>query len=266
MYLDDILITGSTEDEHLRALEEVLDRLDKAGLRVKQSKCEFMRPSVDYLGHRIDATGLHPLQDKVRAIKEAPTPKSVHELKSYLGILTYYGKFLPNLSSTLHSLYQLLKKDTPWSWGAAQAKAFEVSKKLLTSAKFLTHFDSNQKLTLACDASGYGLGVVLAHKMPDGSEKLIGYASRTLTKSEKNYILSIGERGTVVHFRYQEVSRLPVRSYLLQPTSHCLAYSRKTTPPLHKHPHGSSAGPCSSRVMNTHWYSETLLLILMLMH
>ena len=187
MYLDDILITGSTEDEHLRALEEVLDRLDKAGLRVKQSKCEFMRPSVDYLGHRIDATGLHPLQDKVRAIKEAPTPKSVHELKSYLGILTYYGKFLPNLSSTLHSLYQLLKKDTPWSWGAAQAKAFEVSKKLLTSAKFLTHFDSNQKLTLACDASGYGLGVVLAHKMPDGSEKLIGYASRTLTKSEKNY-------------------------------------------------------------------------------
>ena len=187
MYLDDILITGSTEDEHLRALEEVLDRLDKAGLRVKQSKCEFMRPSVDYLGHRIDATGLHPLQDKVRAIREEPTPKSVHELKSYLGILTYYGKFLPNLSSTLHSLYQLLKKDTPWSWGAAQAKAFEVSKKLLTSAKCLAHFDSNQKLTLACDASGYGLGAVLAHKMPDGSEKPIGYASRTLTKSEKNY-------------------------------------------------------------------------------
>ena len=266
VYLDDILITGSTEDEHLRALEEVLDRLDKAGLRVKQSKCEFMRPSVDYLGHRIDATGLHPLQDKVRAIKEAPTPKSVHELKSYLGILTYYGKFLPNLSSTLHSLYQLLKKDTPWSWGAAQAKAFEVSKKLLTSAKFLAHFDSNQKLTLACDASGYGLGAVLAHKMPDGSEKPIGYASRTLTKSEK----------TTLNWRKRDcrafsVSRSftitcsVVPSNLLQPTSHCLAYSRKTTPPLHKHPHGSSAGPCSSRVMNTHWYSETLLLILMLM-
>ena len=161
-------------------LEEVLSRLDRAGLRVKQSKCEFMRPSVTYLRHRIDATGLHPLQDKVRAIRDAPTPKSVQELKSYLGILTYYSKFLPNLSSTLYPLYELLKKDVSWTWGAAQAKEFAASKDMLTSA----NFDSSQKLTLACDASGYGLGAVLGHKMLDGSEKPIGYASRTLTKSD----------------------------------------------------------------------------------
>lgn len=146
-----------------------------------------MSSSVDYLGHRIDATGLHPLPDKVQAIKDAPTPTSVQELKAYLGILTYYGKFLPNLSSTLHPLYTLLKKDISWSWGKDQEKAFATSKQLLTSKKFLAHFDSSQKLMLACDASGYGLGVVLAHKMPDGSERPIGYASRTLTKSERNY-------------------------------------------------------------------------------
>ena len=100
VYLDDILVTGSTEESHLQALDEVLSRLDKAGLRVKQSKCEFLRKSVTYLGHRIDADGLHPLQDRVRAIEEAPTPTSVSTLKSYLGMLTYYSRFLPNLSTT----------------------------------------------------------------------------------------------------------------------------------------------------------------------
>ena len=142
---------------------------------------------MSYLGHRIDATGLHPLADKVQAVKEAPIPKSVQELKSYLGMLTYYGKFLPNLSSTLHPLYALLKKDTPWIWGEAQAIAFARSKDLLTSDRFLAHFDSSQKLMLACDALAYGLGVVLAHKLPDGTKKPIGYASRTLTKAERGY-------------------------------------------------------------------------------
>ena len=187
VYLDDILITGASEEAHLQTLDEVLSRLEKAGLRVKGKKCEFMRPSVTYLGHRIDAAGLHPLQDKVQAIKEAPEPKSVTELKSYLGMLTYYGKFLPNLSSTLHPLHKLLKKDAPWSWTAEQRKAFAASKDLLTSTKFLAHFDPSHKLTLACDASAYGLGAVLAHKMPDVSEKPIGYASRTLTNAERNY-------------------------------------------------------------------------------
>ena len=85
MYFDDIFITGASEEAHLETLDEVLIRLEKVGLRVKGKKCEFMRPSVMYLGHRIDAAGPHPLQDKVQAIKEAPEPKSVTELKSYLG-------------------------------------------------------------------------------------------------------------------------------------------------------------------------------------
>ena len=140
-----------------------------------------------YLGHNIDEAGLHPLPNKVQVIKEALTPELVSKLKSNLGTLTYYGKFLPNLSSTLHPLYHLLKKDVPWEWGPDQQRAFLASKDMLTSDKFLAHFDTNLPLTLACDASGYGLGAVLAHRMPDGSEKPIGYASRTLTDSERNY-------------------------------------------------------------------------------
>ena len=187
VYLDDILISGSTEEEHLAALDEVLNRLNKAGLRVKKSKCEFLRSSVTYLGHQIDAEGLHPLQDRVRAIRDAPTPTSVPKLKSYLGMLTYYSRFLQNLSSLLHPLYVLLRKDSKWHWGPDQEKAFLASKELLMSAKFLTHFDSSLELTLACDASAYGLGAVLSHKMRDGSERPIGFASRTLTAAECNY-------------------------------------------------------------------------------
>ena len=140
-----------------------------------------------YLGHRIDAEGLHPLPDRIRAIKEAPTPNSVPTLKSYLGMRTYYSKFLPNLSLTLHPLYRLLRKDVPWKWKAAQVKAFAASKELLTSESCLTHFDSSLELTLACDASAFGLGAVLSHKMPDGSDRPIDYASRTLNPAECNY-------------------------------------------------------------------------------
>lgn len=186
VYLDDILMTGSTEEAHLKALDKVLSRLERAGLRVKKSKCVFMEPSVTYLGHLIDAGGLHPLQDRVRAIKEAFTPRSVSELKSYLGMLSYYSKCLPNVSSTLNPLYLLLKKDVKWTWGRAQTKAFTAFKELLTS-NCLIHFDSSLDLSLACDALNYGLGAVLSHKLPDGSERPIAYTSCTLNSAKRNY-------------------------------------------------------------------------------
>ena len=141
-----------------------------------------MAPSVSYLGHKIDAEGLHPLPDKLQAIKEAPTPRNVTDLKSYLGLLTYYGKFLPNLSTKLQPLYQLLVKDCTWQWTKAQEKAFQESKDLLQSSQLLVHFNPQLPLMLSCDASAFGIGAVLAHKMSDGSEKPIGYASRTLIK------------------------------------------------------------------------------------
>ena len=187
VYIDDILITGETESDHLQSLEEVLKRLVKAGLRVKKHKCKFMAPSVAYLGHVIDAEGLHPLPDKVQAVQQAPTPRSVTELKSYLGLLTYYGKFLPNLATHLAPLYKLLGTKVKWKWTSKQDKAFRESKELLTSSQLLVHFDPKLPLLLACDASAYGIGAVLAHKMPDGSEKPIGYASRTLNSAEQNY-------------------------------------------------------------------------------
>ena len=90
-YLDDILVSGTTEKEHLKTLDQVFDRLERAGLRVHRDKCKFMADSITYLGHQIDADGLHPLSDEVQAVKDAPSPRNVQELKAYLGLLTDYG-------------------------------------------------------------------------------------------------------------------------------------------------------------------------------
>ena len=144
-------------------------------------------PSVSYLGHQIDESGLHPLPHKVKAIREAPTPNNITELKSYLGLLTYYGKFLPNLSTHLAPLYQLLKHDSAWKWTTEHEKTFQKSKGMLTSSSLLIHFDPKLPILLQCDASQYGIGAVLAHRLPDGSEKPVGFASRTLYSAERNY-------------------------------------------------------------------------------
>ena len=120
IYLDDILVTGTSEAEHLATLDKVLSRLEEAGLRLKRNKCAFMLPSVEYLGHKISAEGLQPSEEKVRAIREAPPPSNVSQLRSFLGLVNYYGKFLPHLASTLTPLYSLLQKAKHFTWGKAQ--------------------------------------------------------------------------------------------------------------------------------------------------
>ena len=187
VYLDDILITGRTKTEHLATLDTVLQKLRDAGLRLRKDKCVFMTSSVEYLGHQIDAQGLHPIKDKVKALQEVPKPRNVSELNSYLGLLTYYSRFLPNLSTALAPLHKLLHRNEHWKWTPAQDQAFERSKKMLLESQLLVHFDPSLEIRLACDASSYGIGAVLSHQMPDGSEKPVGFVSRTLTDAEKKY-------------------------------------------------------------------------------
>ena len=187
VYLDDILITGATDKDHLKPLGEVLHRFEEAGLRLRKDKCVFKDSSVTYLGHRSDAEGVHPTPEKIEAIERAPNPSNVTQLKSYLGLLKYYNRFLPNLTSSLLPLYRLLKKNARWHWTQREEESFQASKKLLTSAEVLVHFDPNLELLLSCDASAYGVWAVLAHRLPDGSERPIRYVSRTLSDAERNY-------------------------------------------------------------------------------
>ena len=152
VYIDDILVTGSTEEEHLANLAQVLTRLGTAGMRLKREKCAFMLGSVSYLGHVISSEGLSTGNLKVKAIVDAPDPKDLSELRSFLGMVNYYGKFLPNLATTLAPLHSLLRQSSVWHWGSKQKKAFQRVKKLLQSNRVLTHFDDQLPLLLECDA------------------------------------------------------------------------------------------------------------------
>ena len=185
VFLDDILITGTSQDDCLQRTAAVLKKLQDAGLRVSEKKCKFCVDSVEYLGHRIDAEGCHPTEAKVRAIQSAPIPKNVSELKSFLGILNYYARFIANRSDVLSPLHDLLKKDVPWVWGLEQQRAFGEAKMLITSEKVLAHFDPELPLVLTCDASSVGIGAVLSHRYSDGSEKPVGFVSRSLSKAEQ---------------------------------------------------------------------------------
>ena len=116
-----------------------------------------MKLSIEYLGHVIDSKVIHPTEEKVHAIREAPTPKNTSELKSFLGMITYYARFLSNLSSGLMPLYSLLSKQTKWCLSEQQETAFQTAKEALQDS-LLIHYNDSKPLLLACDTSQYGLG------------------------------------------------------------------------------------------------------------
>ncbi|XP_064463042.1 uncharacterized protein K02A2.6-like [Ornithodoros turicata] len=186
VYLDDILITGTSDQDHVDNLERVLSRLEQAGLRLKLEKCMFFDLQAEYLGHIIDAEGVHPNPRKVEAVMKAPRPKDVKQLQSYLGLINFYRRFLPNMS-LLHPLNQLLGADVPWEWTSKHEIVFIKSKELLTSAKVCVHYNPDLPVILCCDASPHGVGAVLSHRYKSGEERPIAFASRSLAPAEVNY-------------------------------------------------------------------------------
>ena len=185
--LDDILITGIDDEHHLANVKAVLQRLEDAGLRANRQKCSFLQPKIDYCGHEVSEDGLHKMPAKVDAIQQAPVPENVSQLRSFLGLVNYYARFLPNLSTTLHPLNALLQKGTAWRWTAACHQAFDKVKGQIASDLVLTHFNPALPLRLASDASPYGIGAVMSHVLPNGTERPIAFASRTLSTAERNY-------------------------------------------------------------------------------
>ncbi len=174
-YLDDILVTGKSKADHLHNLSLVFQKLEKHQFKLQKTKCTFMAQMVEYLGHQVDESGIRPHPEKVEAITNAPAPKNVQELRSFLGLLNYYRKFIPNLSEMLHPLNQLLKDKQKWTWTDECINAFQQAKDQLVSAKVLTHYDLALPITLAADASAYGIGAVISHTYPDGTERPIAF-------------------------------------------------------------------------------------------
>ena len=172
LFQDHMLVSGQDANDHLSNLNRLLTRLNDKGLRCRRDKCQFAQPGVEYLGHTLSAEGISK-GSKVEAVLKMPPPTDVSSLKSFLGSVQFYGKFIPNLASMAEPLYRLTKKATPWKWEDEEQAAFEQLKNVLSSDQVLVHFDPNSTLVLACDASNVGTGAVLVHRYPDGSERPI---------------------------------------------------------------------------------------------
>ena len=205
VYLDDVLVFGKTLDEHNRNLARVLTRLRQAGLKLKPKKFRFAQLSVEYLGHVVSAAGVQTDPSKLQAVRCFPRPTDVKTLRSFVGLASYYRRFVPGFSKVAGPLHALTKKDVPFVWSPECQTAFDMLKELLTTAPVLCFPDFQQPFILETDASGCGLGAVLAQQQADGQVRPIAYASRSLQKHVRNYGITelegLGVVWAVKHFR-----------------------------------------------------------------
>jgi len=202
-FFDDIIVQGSTLEEAEQRLRSVLNKLKENGIHLNESKCKFFEETVKYLGYEINKSGLKKLDEKVKAILEAPRPTNVNELRKFLGLINYYAKFIEKSSSILHPLNLLLRKDFKWKWSREQEHAYKKVLEEISSDKVLIHYNPELPLTLATDASPYGISGVLSHRLPDGLERPIAFSSRSLTKSELNYS-QLDKEATAIYWSLQK--------------------------------------------------------------
>eukprot|EP00794_Sanderia_malayensis_P011701 gene11701-12919_t len=171
---------------------------ENAGLKLKPSKCHFAQTSVKFLGFQIGDTGLTPDPEKVKAIKEYPVPKDLTELRRFIGLISYYRRFILRFSDVASPLHRLLQKDVKFEWNNNFQDSFEDLKKQLISSPILGFPDTNKDYVLYTDASDVGIGAVLTQKDKDGAEKLISFASKAFSSAEKNWTTTEKEAFAVV--------------------------------------------------------------------
>lgn len=186
-FVDDIVVTGKDEKEHISNLNKVFSRLSDAGLKLNSEKCVFFQSEIKFLGHKISKDGLTKTNERVAAIVDTPQPKNITEVRAFAGLINYYGRFINNLAQKMCPIYKLLQKDVNFVWDKECNDRFVEIKKDIVKNVVLSHFNPKMKIVLTCDASSYGIGAVLSHILPSGEERPVAFCSRTLTTAEKNY-------------------------------------------------------------------------------
>lgn len=187
-YLDDIIVFGKDRSEHDLRLREVMQRLDEVGLRLNLSKCKVRKDSVEYLGHSVSGKGVAPLEEKVSALMEMK-PTTVTELRTMLGMVQYYARFIPNLASLTQPLREIIKSHSAEVivWTEVAHTALVEVKRALMDSPALSSFDGELPTIVTTDASGRGLGAVLSQVHADGAERVVAFASKSLSEAEAKY-------------------------------------------------------------------------------
>ena len=199
VYFDDIIIHSPSIKQHFKDVEMVLKLLESAGLRAAPHKCVWFESRVKFLGHILEGGTIKPDPSKVRAITDFPTPRSLPQLQSFLGLVNYYQKHYPHFATAAAPLRKLLKKDTPWTWGSEEEAAFQHLKKRAASAPVVMAPDWKRPFILQTDYSAVALAAVLSQKDDSGKEHIVACASRACTGPESRLGATAGELAAVVY-------------------------------------------------------------------
>ena len=199
IYLDDVIIYSKTFDEHILRLGLVLQRIREAGLKLKPNKCQFLQSKVTFLGHVVSSAGVEPNPDNLKKIEDWPRPKSVTQIRQFIGLASYYRRFIKSFSEICAPMVKLTKKGEDFVWSTECDIAFETIKSALTDPPIMAYPKDEGEYILDTDASDLSIGGILS-QVQDGQEKVIAYGSRTLNKAEKNYCVTDKELLAVKHF------------------------------------------------------------------
>lgn len=184
--MDDIIIYGQNLMDHNNKLEDILRILRANNLKVQTEKCHFLRKEIQFLGHIVTPFGIKPNPKTTEVILNFPVPKNPRHVKSFIGLSSFYRKFIPNFSTIAEPLNELTRKNKTFIWSTNCQIAFDLLKQQLINPPILQYPDFRKIFTLTTDASDYGLGAILSQNH-EGSDLPIAYASRALNKAERNY-------------------------------------------------------------------------------
>ncbi|XP_029157207.1 uncharacterized protein K02A2.6-like [Nylanderia fulva] len=215
VFLDDIKIASVNVEKHFEILELVLSRLSEYNIRINLEKCTFLKNQISYCGHIIGKDGIKKEKKKMEAVEKLPRPKNVSEVRAFIGLINYYGRFIENMSDMLKPLNDLLKKNSHFKWTSACERAFNSTKQAFCNDKILVSFNPNLPIVLATDASPYGVGAVLSHVYLNGTEReLTGVqcnADAALRGFPPGFDFDIKFRKTENHGNADGFSRLPIK-------------------------------------------------------
>lgn len=181
IYLDDILVFGKTIEEHNERLALVFDRFREQNVKLKVSKYYFAQRQVEFLGHMVNDRGVSPNDNKIKIVKEYPTPKNAKEIKIFLGLAGYYRKFVKNFAGLFSPLTALLRKNSRFVWTKTCQTSFDLLKEALTNAPILAFPDFNKPFHLHVDASDNAVGLVLEQEYEMNTNRVVAYGGRSLT-------------------------------------------------------------------------------------
>ena len=189
VYLDDIIVFSQSFKQHVQRLQPVLERLRQAGLKLSPSKCHLFQPRVEFLGYVVSGDGVSTDPKKTEAIDKWPTPRSVRDVRSFLGLCSYYRRFVKGFADIAKPLYVLTQQDVVFVWSDECQEAFQNLKAALTSPPILAYPSESDAFILDTDASSVGIGAVLS-QVQNGTERVIAYFSRVLNPAERNYCVT----------------------------------------------------------------------------